>query len=177
MTMTKLQLVAQVVGACGMLSLFIMYQQSNRMKYLCFKLLSDVIWTTHYLMLFAIGGAIPNMVGIVRELVFMKEFKNRYTKIIWAAIFITINAGLAILLANSWIQFVPICASALVTISLTFKNTTNIRLLSIPISITFLIYDVFVGSWVGVLNESISLVSMISKTLSQYYRLRAGTKR
>ena len=174
--MTKLQIAAQIVGACGMLSLFIMYQQSNRIKYLCYKLLSDVIWTVHYLMLFAVGGAIPNMVGIVRELIFMREFKSKYTKVIWAATFITINACLGIILANSWIQFVPICASALVTVSLTFKKTNNIRLLTIPISITFLIYDVIVGSWVGVLNESISLVSMIFKTLSQCRWIRAKNK-
>lgn len=165
--MTKLQIAAQVVGVCGMLSLFIMYQQSNRMKYLYCKLLSDVIWTVHYLMLSAVGGAIPNMVGIVRELIFMKQFKSKYTKVIWAAIFITFNAILGIILANSWIQFVPICASAFVTVSLTFQKTSNIRLLTIPISITFLIYDIVVGSWAGVLNESLSLVSMISKTLSQ----------
>ncbi len=175
--MTKLQIVAQLVGACGMLSLFIMYQQSNRMKYLYYKLLSDVIWTVHYLMLSAIGGAIPNMVGIVRELIFMKEFKKKYTKVIWAAIFITINASLGIILADSWIQFVPICASAFVTVSLTFQKTSNIRLLTIPISITFLIYDIVVGSWAGVLNESISLVSMISKTLSQCSWLRARIKK
>ncbi len=175
--MTELQFAAQIVGACGMLSLFIMYQQSDRMKYLYFKLASDIIWAAHYLMLFAIGGAIPNMMGIVRELVFMKKFKNRYTKVIWAAIFITINAGLATILADSYIQFVPICASALVTVSLTFKNTANIRLLSIPISVTFLIYDVIVGSWVGVLNESISLVSMISKTLQSSGWCRTGLRK
>ena len=167
--MTKLQLTAQLFGLCGMFSLFVMYQQSKRIMYLKLKILSDVIWAAHYLMLFAVGGAIPSIVGIVRELILMKDFKRKYTKFTLMVIIIIINATLGILLADSMIHFIPICASALVTISLTFKKTTSIRLFSIPILVAFLIYDIIVGSWVGMLNEIISIVSIISKLLKSLW--------
>ena len=162
-----LNFIAQGIGFCGMLTLFIMYQQSSRKKYLVFKLLSDVLWATHYFLLFAIGGAIPNLVGIAREIVFLNEEKEWANKKIWAVVFIVINVSVALCFARSAIQFVPIIASAFVTVSLTFKNTKNIRLLTVPISLAFLIYDIIVGSWAGVLNESISLFSIISKLLRE----------
>ncbi len=166
--MTKTELIAQLIGAFGILSLFVMYQQSSRTKYLAFKLLSDAIWAAHYLLLGAIGGAIPNAVGIVRELTFLKEPKTRYERPVLAAVFIAVNASLAIYLADSLIQLMPICASALVTVSLTFRKTKSIRLLTVPICLTFLIYDLLVGSWAGVVNETVSLISMISKLIREH---------
>ena len=158
-----INILAQAIGLLGMGTLFIMYQQSSKKRYLTFKLLSDVVWATHYLLLSAIGGAIPNIMGVARELIFINEDKKWANKKVWAAIFITFNTAFALSLTRSVIQFMPIAASALVTVSLTFKNTKNIRLITLPISITFLIYDIVVGSWAGALNESISLISIISK--------------
>ena len=166
--MTKTEIIAQLIGIFGILSLFVMYQQSSRTKYLAFKILSDVIWAAHYLLLGAIGGAIPNVVGIVRELTFLKEPKKRYARRILAAMFITVNASLAIYLADSLIQLMPICASALVTVSLTFRKTKSIRLLTVPICLTFLIYDLLVGSWSGAINEAVSLFSIISKLIREH---------
>ena len=168
--MNSTEITAQIIGILGMLSLFVMYQQSGRKKYLCFKLLSDVLWAIHYFLLSAIGGAIPNLVGMVRELVFINDNKKWANKKVWAPIFIVINASLAIMLADSLIQFIPICASALVTVSLTMKNTAHIRLMTIPVCTAFLIYDLIVGSYSGALNESLSLISMISKSVSEHIK-------
>lgn len=164
-----INILAQAIGLLGMGTLFIMYQQSSKKRYLAFKLLSDVVWATHYLLLSAIGGAIPNIMGIARELIFMNEGKKWANKKIWAAVFIILNTAFALSLTRSAIQFMPIVASALVTVSLTFKNTKNIRLITVPISITFLIYDILVGSWAGALNESISLISIISKLIREMF--------
>lgn len=168
-------LLAQLVGACGMITLFIMYRQTDRRKYLIFKLSSDIIWACHYFMLSAIGGAIPNMVGVVRELVFMRDIR-RSAKAVWAAVFIAVNAALAIWRADSLIQFIPICASALVTVSLTFRSTSHIRYLSIPISLAFLVYDLLVGSLAGAVNEILSLISMVSKVISEHRETSARKK-
>lgn len=161
-------LIAQLIGFAGMVTLFIMYRQSSRKRYLFLKLASDMIWAVHYFLLGAVGGAIPNLVGIFREIVFLRPFRSRKSKIAWASFFIAVNAALAISLAESLIQFMPICASALVTVSLTFRNTANIRLLTIPICLTFLVYDLIVGSWSGALNETLSLISMVSKSVIEH---------
>ena len=159
---------AQLLGVFGMTSLFFMYRQTARKNYLRLKLLSDILWAIHYLLLSAPGGAIPNLVGIVRELVLMYNRKCQTRIHFWAALFITVNAVLALSTLRSAVQLIPIFASMLVTVSLTMSKTSSIRLMSIPISIAFLIYDLLVGSWAGVLNETFSLISMISKSVSEH---------
>lgn len=134
---------AQLLGVFGMTSLFFMYRQTARKNYLRLKLLSDILWAIHYLLLSAPGGAIPNLVGIVRELVLLYNRKCQTRIHFWAALFITVNAVLALSTLRSAVQL-------------------------IPISIAFLIYDLLVGSWAGVLNETFSLISMISKSVSEH---------
>ena len=115
----------------------------------------------------AIGGAIPNFIGIFRELVFVGRKENNWAdKVIWPIFFILVNLSLGIITMNSYINLLPIIASAFVTVSLWLKNPLLTKIISFPVSCSFLIYDIFVESWVGVFNESISLVSIIIAVLN-----------
>lgn len=161
----KMKVTAQLIGVLGMTALFLSYQQTERKKLIGFKLTADIIWVIHYLMLGAIGGAIPNFVGIFRELVFIQR-SNENKK--WAkspavpVIFIVINWVLAIVTWKSALSLLPICASTFVTISLWVKNPKLTRMIGAPVSLAFIVYDVFVGSWIGIINESVALISIIS---------------
>lgn len=80
-----IKITAQIFGLCAMAALFSVYQQSDRGKLLKSKLFADVFWVVHYIMLGAYGGAVPNFVGIFRELVFINREKLKWAnKIIWA---------------------------------------------------------------------------------------------
>lgn len=58
------------------------------------------------------------------------------------------------------INLLPISASALVTISLWLRKPVLTKLVSVPVSAVFLLYDVLVGSWIGAVNESIAILSI-----------------
>lgn len=62
---------------------------------------------------------------------------------------------------KSYINLLPVTASVFVTVSLWLKNPTLTKIISFPVSVSFLIYDVFVHSWIGVINESLSLLSIL----------------
>ena len=116
----------------------------------------------HYLCLWAPGGAIPNFVGIFRELVFVnREDKKWANSPLWPILFILINLSLGIATMDEPINLLPITASVFVTLSLWLKKPVLTKIISIPVSVCFLIYDIFVGSWIGVISESISLISII----------------
>ena len=85
---------------------------------------------------------------------------------IWPVFFISVNLILGIATINSYINLLPIIASAFVTVSLWIKNPMLTKIISFPVSCSFLIYDIFVESWVGVFNESISLVSIFIAVLN-----------
>lgn len=162
MTLTPIQIIAQLFGALGMASLFCSYQQTEHKRLIICKLGADIMWVIHYLCLSAFGGAIPNFVGIFRELVFMQSDKKWARSPVFPALFILINWGLAIATWRSALTLLPICASTFVTISLWIKNPRVTRMICAPVSVCFLIYDIFVGSWIGIVNESVALISIVS---------------
>lgn len=152
-----------------MISLFLLYLQKNRKSLLFCKFTADICWVLHYLCLGAMGGAIPNFVGIFREIVFVNRKQNNWAdRIIWPVIFIAINLTLGIVTMKFYINLLPVCASAFVTVALYLRKPLLTKLLSLPVSAVFLIYDIFVGSYIGIINESLSIISILislSKTL------------
>lgn len=156
------KVIAQFFGIAAMAALFISYQQTSRRRLITGKLCADLCWSVHYLCLAAYGGAIPNFIGIFRELVFInREEKKWAAHIFWPVIFISLNWLLGIRTFASAINILPIAASTFVTISLWCRNPRLTKIISLPVSVTFMIYDLFVGSYVGMVNEGIAIFSII----------------
>lgn len=155
-------IIAWIFGILAMISLFSVYQQSSRKKLIISKLCADVSWVIHYLCLGGYGGMIPNAIGIFRELVFVQREKHKLANSpIIPVIFIIVNFALGVRTFNSPINILPITASAFVTVSLWLKNPRLTKIISIPVCLSFLIYDIFLGSWIGMINESIGIISII----------------
>ncbi len=151
-----------VFGGCAMLSLFLSYQQRTRGRLLTCKLFADVFWAAHYFCLGAYGGMVPNFVGIFRELVFRERGKRKWASGFYIpVIFIVFNWGLGIATWQGPLNLLPLVASTFVTISLWLKNPKLTKLISIPVSCAFLIYDIFVLSYIGMVNESFAILSIM----------------
>lgn len=157
-----MKIIAQLLGIGAMLSLFLIYQQKDRKKMIAAKLSADVFWVAHYLLLGGIAGMIPNAIGIFRELVFINRKDKKWAGLIlWPILFILINWGLGIRTFNSAYNILPIAASTFVTISLWIDNPRLTKIISLPVSLAFMTYDFFVGSYVGIINEAVSITSII----------------
>lgn len=160
--MREKEIIAWIFGLGAMVSLFSIYQQKERRGLILSKLCADICWIVHYFCLGAYGGMIPNFVGFFRELTFIQRDKKRWAStVIIPIVFILINWGLGITTFKAPINILPICASTFVTISLWLRRPRLTKLISIPVSITFLVYDCFVGSYIGIVNESIAIFSII----------------
>ncbi|MBR3933852.1 MAG: YgjV family protein [Clostridia bacterium] len=157
-----MDIVIHILGICAMLFLFLIYQQKSRKNIILFKLLADVFWVAHYFLLGAVGGMIPNTVGIFREIVFYNRNTKKWARTpVWVAVFIIINFAWGLNTFSVWYNIIPIVASSFVTISLWINKPNLTKLITIPICISFLIYDIFVNSFMGMVNEIISLISII----------------
>lgn len=157
-----MNIIAQLFGVGAMAALFTAYQQKKRRGLIISKLCADVCWVIHYLCIGAYGGMIPNMVGIFRELVFVKRDESKWANCaVWPVLFILLNWGLGISTFKTAINILPITASTFVTISLWYRKPHITKIISFPVSAAFLIYDCFVGSYVGIANESIAMLSII----------------
>ncbi len=157
-----LKVLSWIFGAGAMLCLFLVYQQKKRSSLIKCKLGADICWSVHYFCLGGYGGMIPNFVGIFRELVFSQREKKKWANSpVIPVIFIIINWCIGILTFKNPINIMPIAASTFVTVSLWLKEPRLTKAISLPVSLTFLIYDLLIGSVIGAINESISIASII----------------
>lgn len=157
-----MKIAANIFGLGAMISLFLIYQQKSRKNMLACKLSADIFWILHYGCLGATAGMIPNLVGIFRELVFINRGRKKWAGYpIWVVFFVAVNFCLSFCTFERWYDIIPIAASAFVTISLWINNPRLTKLISAPVSASFLIYDVFVGSYMGIVNEALSIISII----------------
>lgn len=105
---------------------------------------------------------IPNFVGIFRELLFMRrEDKKWANSIFFPILFICISWVLGIRTFQTPINILPIAASTFVTVSLWCRKPRLTKIISVPVSLTFMLYDFFVGSYVGIVNEGIAIISIL----------------
>lgn len=166
--------IAQLFGAFGMGCLFLSYQQNERKKLIAGKLAADVMWVIHYLLLGALGGAIPNFVGIFREIIFMQGDKKWARSVFFPIFFICLNWALALSTADLPLSLIPICASTFVTISLWAKKPRITRLIGAGVSTAFIVYDIFVHSWIGIINESVAIISIVIALVKEYKDAKAA---
>ena len=159
--MERTEILSWFFGIGAMFSLFLVYQQKQRKKLLVCKLCADLCWVAHYLCLGACGGVIPNFIGIFRELIFISREKRRWANHIFWPIFFICLIFLGITSFDNTINILPITASMAVTVSLWFKKPKLTKTVLLPVSAMFLVYDVFVGSYIGVVNESLSILSLL----------------
>ena len=166
-----MQIAAQLLGVGAMVSLFLIYQQKDRKRILAAKLSADLFWVAHYLCLGGTAGLIPNAVGIFRELIFMNRKSHRWANsFLWPLLFILINWSLGIHTFRSLLNILPIAASTFVTVSLWIDNPRLTKIISLPVSLAFMVYDFSIGSYVGVLNETVSITSIIIYFIRKGYR-------
>ena len=157
-----MQIIAWIFGLGAMVALFSIYQQKSRRRLLFCKTCADACWVVHYFCLGGYGGMVPNLVGILRELVFVQRDKKRWASSIFVPIFfILLNWGIGFSTFSRPINVLPLAASTLVTVSLWLRRPRLTKLLSVPVSIAFLVYDILIGSYIGVVNESIAILSIM----------------
>lgn len=144
-----------------MVALFASYQQKTAKRLTFCKLTADVAWIFHYLFLGAYTGIVPNAVGIFRESIFVRRKEKKWANHpIFPILFILTGWGVGMLTFVGPISFLPLAASTVVTLGLWTQNALVCKLACMPASISFLIYDIYVGSPVGIVAEAFSLCSL-----------------
>ena len=123
------------------------------MSYLCY--------TVHLLMLGAITGGISYVLNTVRS--FCLGGKNKFLKGKWMCVIICILQVLALIFTwDGWWSILPVAANIAATIGGYTYNGRKIRAVGIFInSPLWIIYDIIVGSWAGILDEIVTEASML----------------
>lgn len=170
-----MDIAAWIFGGLAMSCLFAAYQQKSAKGLTVCKLGADIFWSFHYLFLGAYTGIVPNCVGIFRELIFMQRKTKKWANlIIFPILFVVAGWGVGMLTFRGPISILPLAASTVVTLGLWTQNALVCKIACAPASTAFLIYDIFVGSYIGVFAEAFSLVSLAIFFI-KYFKNKKGT--
>lgn len=157
-----MNLIANGIGAISMLLVFISYQMNDRRKILIYQIMISLIWVIHFYLLEAYAAAAINLIGAARAVAFY--FRGRYRWASAACVPAAFCCASLIATALTWsggLDVLAAAATVLQTIALWMRMPKHIRLLSLPASPMWLIYDILNRSYVGMITECFVLSSLL----------------
>ena len=156
-------LAIQVIGFVGVLFFVVSYQiKSNKYLFLM-QLLGAAMFCCQFLLLGANSGAANLIAIIIRNLLLMNYRNHAWIRSRWTeAAFLAAFTVIFIVTWQGPISILPYMAMFITTVTYWTDNAQKIRLGNLACgSPCWLVYDTIIGSWGGVLNESITLGSII----------------
>ena len=178
-------IIAQVLGGVAILSNIYAMQFNKHGFIMLFKLIGSFLFCLQYFLLGAYVGMVMDLVGTIRNIVFaylVKRGKKTTPYIIFFAIitfilglvtvFTTWNATITAL--SIWstniviltilaviVSVLSIFAKLISTIAYGFKSAHTIRMLNVPSCSCWIIYNFVCFSFTGVINELLTISSII----------------
>ena len=167
-----MNVVIQAFGFMAVTSSLIIYRQKTRKRILSFKLLQDVCWFLHYLLLGAYSAAATSFLCISRSAVYYNNDKKIFASKLWLALYVTLYAISAALTWKGPFSIFPALSSTLSSIGFWLKVPRYTKVISICASLCTLIYNinvshsiaVYIGVSFTILSASTSVIrEMIGK--------------
>ena len=154
-------LLIQGIGFWGTILFFLSYQCRNNKTLFQVQFVSYLCYTIHLLLLGAITGVISYILNTVRS--FCLGSKNDFLKgRLVCCILCILQVTTLVFTWNGWWSILPVVANIAATIGGYTYNARKIRIVGMLInSPLWIVYDIVVGSWAGILDEIVSEVSMI----------------
>ena len=151
----------QVIGFVGTVLFFVSFQCKNNKNLFRVQFLSYLFYTIHLILLGAITGGISYIINTFRSLCLGSRWEFAQRKEM--CVFICLLQIAALYFTwSGWISILPVAANIATTIGGYTHNARKIRLAGMLInSPLWIIYDVIVGSWAGILDEAVSEASMV----------------
>ena len=154
-------LLIQAVGFLGTILFFLSFQFKSNKNLFRVQFLSYLCYTTHLLMLGAVTGGISYILNTVRS--FCLGSKYAFLKGKWMCRIICVLQVITLFFTwDGWLSMLPVVANIASTIGGYTHNARKIRIAGIFInSPLWIVYDILVGSWAGILDEIVTEASMI----------------
>ena len=151
----------QGIGFFGTILFFLSYQFKSNKTLFRVQFASYLCYTVHLLMLGATTGGISYILNTLRS--FCLGSKHAFLKSKWMCWIICILQVTTLYLTwGGCASILPVAANIVSTIGGYTHNARKIRAAGMFInSPLWIIYDIIVGSWAGILDELVSEASMI----------------
>ena len=152
--------IAQGIGFISMILAFISFQQNEKKKFLFIQAACGAAFALHFFLLSAFTGVAMNFIAIPRGLIFAQEYEKK-KQLFFTILFIGLFMVFGIITWEGPMSIFPIMGMSLSTVVFSLKKPGHIRLLSLPISLFWVIYNIVSLSVAGVITESFVILSIL----------------
>ncbi|MBP5604893.1 MAG: YgjV family protein [Ruminiclostridium sp.] len=156
------EIILQGIGFVGVALFIVSYQiKSNRTLFIL-QLSGCIAFCIQFFLMGAFTGAISLIINIVRNVLLIKanEWKWARSKITMCIIILLLIAVTVFTWAGAE-SLLPLASVTVTTVGYWTHNGQKIRLSQLFGSPCYLIYDVIVHSWGGVVSESVAIISIL----------------
>ncbi len=153
----------QSIGFIAEIFLILSYFRKDTNRVLSFHIISGFLDFVHYFLLNAFSGAFIYLFEGIRDFLYYKTDKDKYIFIISAIVYLFFT----LIQVKIWYDFLPIIASLVDGYSLTLKKKYVTLGAAISYSL-WVVYNVFVMSFAGIIMDGFIAVSNIIILISYY---------
>ena len=154
-------IIVQAIGILGTVVFFLSYQCKKNRNLFRVQFVSYLCYTAHLLLLGAVTGGISYVLNMVRSFCLGSKYtllKGKWT----CAILCALQIATLVFTWDGWWSVLPVAANIAATVGGYTHNARKIRLAGMFInSPLWIVYDVVVGSWAGIIDEVVSEASML----------------
>lgn len=147
----------QILGFIYAFFLFLSIFGKTSRKILIMQTFSFFFKGLHYLLLGGLSGFLTSFVSMIRNLIFYKLKSNRY----WTILFVIIFLLIGIFTYDTFFSLMPVIATIIYTLIINYNNPTYLRYGMLLTSLTWLIYNIYVVSYSGIMIQIILLISNV----------------
>lgn len=154
---------AHICALIGFIFLIISTQVKEKNKILLFQSLFSFFFFLQYILLGVYSAGILNLVSLVRNIVYYKNTNKIST---YSIIILTFLVGLICTICDMKnyifiISVIPLIINLLYAYSLSKNNIVLIKKVFLVCSIIWVIYDYFVKAYVGLICNSLEMLSYV----------------
>lgn len=168
-----MQILGQAIGIIGFTLTFCSYQCKTAKKLLLLQTISTLLFILHYYLIDAASGMLLNIVCIARNVVYYYKDKRVFSYPFYPYLFAALIAGCCVLSWQGPVSLLITVALVINTVFLSFGRQNLLRASVVFTCSLILIYNVFMFSVGGILNEGIAILSS-AVGLWRYRREKEG---
>jgi len=171
------ELISQIIGIAALCVTIICYQFNDQKKILIMQIIASVLFMTNLALRDAMAGALLNIHGICRALVFYQRGRHKWAESPLWAIFFSVLAVVCV--AFTWkspLDLLPAIGTIFTTIAYYMTNPKWLRRFTLPSPPMWFIYHLSTGNIGGVLNEIFVIASILTAMFRYDFRRGSGNK-
>ena len=156
-------LLIQFIGLVAAALLILSYQTKTNRGLLIMQILGNLTFAIQYLLLGGLTGTLSMLVIICRNLTSLKYHDWAWVRTKWWIVLWLCVAGTVMVITwNGPVSILPFLGACAGIFGYSTNDAQKIRLCTLVLgSPAWITYNLLVGSWGGVLNETITIISVL----------------